>query len=99
MSAVIYHHRGRSMRRRRRVNRIAGRSGRSVPWSHAPSRDDHRWGPDRDLALAASATAPKPHEYTKAIDVNASYDAAWSAVVEVFADHNWVPSTSDNMLS
>lgn len=41
------------------------------------------------LALVASASGPKRHKFENSSVTAASYDATWSAVIEVFASHNW----------
>jgi hypothetical protein len=41
-------------------------------------------------ALAASASAPKRHTIDKSMATVAPFDPTWAAVIEVFADQNWV---------
>lgn len=41
------------------------------------------------LVSAASATAPGKHSVQKARTIDATYDATWTALIEVFAEHNW----------
>jgi len=41
------------------------------------------------LAAIGSASAPKQHDVQRASTLHAGYDDTWSAVIDVFADHNW----------
>jgi hypothetical protein len=41
------------------------------------------------VALAASATAPKVHVVDRKLRLRSDFDQTWSALIEVFAEHNW----------
>ena len=41
------------------------------------------------LAAAASATAPQARKVTTTANVQASADATWDALIDLFAEHNW----------
>ena len=44
---------------------------------------------------AASASKPSQHAVQSAATINASYDATWSAVIDLFTEHNWTIQTID----
>lgn len=47
------------------------------------------------VAAAASATAPKPHAVERSASVKSDFETTWSAVVDVFSDHQWKIETID----
>jgi hypothetical protein len=45
------------------------------------------------LALASCATAPQVHQFQKSWTMPCSFDKAWSATVELFAERGWPIAT------
>lgn len=45
------------------------------------------------VVSAASATAPSKHNFQKSASIDAAYEDTWSAVIDVFAEHNWPITT------